>query len=67
MNKIRIIRFFFENRLHWQFEVGEKCLKTAILVYIVIYVQIKHKYIIPDIYWKIRGKIDAQGDAAFLQ
>ena len=24
MQKIRIIGFFFENRLHWQFEVGEK-------------------------------------------
>jgi hypothetical protein len=22
MQKIRIIGFFFENRLHWQFEVG---------------------------------------------
>jgi len=24
MQKIRIIGFFFENRLHWQFEVGGK-------------------------------------------
>jgi hypothetical protein len=24
MQKIRITRFFFENRLHWQFEMGKK-------------------------------------------
>ena len=28
MQKIQIIGFFFENRLHWQFEV-EKFLQTA--------------------------------------
>jgi len=27
MQKIRIIGFFFENRLHWQFEVGKKFYK----------------------------------------
>jgi hypothetical protein len=43
MQKIRIVGFFFENRLHWQFEVGEKKLpQAAILGYIFIYVQIKH-------------------------
>ena len=41
MQKIRIIGFFFENRLHWQFEM-EKILQTAVLGYIFIYVQIKH-------------------------
>jgi len=42
MQKIRVIRFFFENRLHWQFEVGKKFLQTAILGYIFIYLRIKH-------------------------
>jgi hypothetical protein len=28
MKKIRIIGFFFENRLHWQFEVGNKTKST---------------------------------------
>ena len=41
MQKIRIIGFFFENRLHWQFEVEKKILRAAILVYVFIYVQIK--------------------------
>jgi hypothetical protein len=27
--KIRIIGFFFENRLHWQFKVGEKNSKNG--------------------------------------
>jgi hypothetical protein len=32
---IWIIGFFFENRLHWQFEVGEKkILQTAVLGYV---------------------------------
>jgi hypothetical protein len=33
---------FFENRLHWQFEVGEKDSTKAVLGYIFIDVQIKH-------------------------
>jgi len=33
--------FFFENRLHWQFEV-KKILQTAVSDYTFIYVQIKH-------------------------
>jgi len=33
---------FFENRLHWQFEVGKKILQTAVLGYIFIDLQIKH-------------------------
>jgi len=41
MQKIRIIGFFFENRLHWKFEV-KKILQTAILGYIFIYVQMKY-------------------------
>jgi hypothetical protein len=40
MQKIRIIGMFFENRLHWQFEVGEK-LQMAVVGYIFIYVQKK--------------------------
>ena len=59
MQKIRIIGFFFENRLHWRFEVEEKILQTAILLYMVINLQVKHKYIIPYIYWKISGKTEA--------
>jgi hypothetical protein len=35
MQKLEIIGFFFENRLHWQFEV-KKFLQTAILDYIFI-------------------------------
>ena len=42
MQKIRIIGFFFENRLHWQFEVEKKILQTAVLGYIIIYIEIKH-------------------------
>jgi hypothetical protein len=42
MQKIRIIGFFFENWLHWQFEVGEKIQQTAVLGYIFIYVHIKY-------------------------
>jgi len=41
MQKMRIIRFFFENRLHWQFK-WKKLLRTAILGYVFIYVQTKH-------------------------
>ena len=40
--KIRIIEFFFENRLHWQFEVKKKILKRDLLDYIYICVQAKH-------------------------
>jgi hypothetical protein len=39
VQEIRIIGFSFENKLHWQFEVGEN-LQTAVLGYIFIYVQI---------------------------
>jgi hypothetical protein len=39
---IRITGLFLENRLHWQFEVGEKILQMAILGYMFICVQIKH-------------------------
>jgi hypothetical protein len=42
MQKIRIVGFFFENRLHWQFEVENKLLKAAVLGCVFIYVQIKH-------------------------
>jgi hypothetical protein len=31
MQKIQIIGFFYENGLHWQFEVGKKFLQTALL------------------------------------
>ena len=41
MQKIWIIGFFFEKRLHWQLEVEKKILQTAILGYIFIYVHIK--------------------------
>ena len=41
MQKMRIIGFFFENRLHWRFEVGKKFLQTTVLGYIFIYVEIK--------------------------
>jgi hypothetical protein len=34
--KLQIIGFFFENRLHGQFEVKKKNLQTAILGYIFI-------------------------------
>jgi len=33
--------FFFENGLHWSFEV-EKNLQMAVLGYIFIYLQLKH-------------------------
>jgi hypothetical protein len=42
MQKMRIIGFFFENRLHWQFEVGKQIVRTSILGYILVYVKIKH-------------------------
>jgi hypothetical protein len=41
MQIIRIIGFFFENSLHWHFEV-KKILRTAVLSCIFIYVQIEH-------------------------
>ena len=40
MQKIRIIGFLLENKLHWQFEVEKKILLTAILGYIFIHLQI---------------------------
>jgi len=40
--KIRIIGFFFQNRLNCHFELGEKILRADDLGYIFIYVQIKH-------------------------
>jgi hypothetical protein len=46
MQKIRITGFFFVNRLHWQFYVGEKILPTDILGDIFNYVQTKHQFII---------------------
>jgi hypothetical protein len=48
MQKILTIWVFFENRLHWQFEVEKK--STAFLGYMFIYVQIKHIYTIPYMY-----------------
>ena len=41
-HKIRIIGFFFGNRLHWRFEVETKMPQTAALGYLFIYLQIKH-------------------------
>jgi len=41
MQKIRIIGFFFENMLHWQFEVEKKIPQKAVLGYVFCYVQIK--------------------------
>jgi hypothetical protein len=41
---------FFENRLHWQFEVGKKILQTSVFGYIFIYVQMKHYYVISYMY-----------------
>jgi len=41
MQKIGTIRFFFENGLHWQLEVGTKFLQMAVLGYLFIYIQIK--------------------------
>jgi hypothetical protein len=51
----RIIRFFFENRLHWQFKV------TVILCYIFIYVQMKHKYIIAYMYLTVGNSLSNLG------
>jgi len=42
--KNRIIGFFFENGLHWQFEMEKKILQTAVLGCICIYVQTKHYF-----------------------
>jgi hypothetical protein len=49
MQKIWIIGFIFENRLHWWFKVGGD-LQTAVLGYVFIYIQIKYLYIIPYMY-----------------
>jgi hypothetical protein len=56
MQKTLIIGFFFENRLRWQFEVAKEFLQAAILGYIFIYVQIKHKYITLYVYLTSGGK-----------
>jgi hypothetical protein len=42
MQKIRIIGFFFENRLHWQLKVENNFYKRVVLGYTFIYLQIKH-------------------------
>jgi len=39
IQKIRIFGFFFVNRLHGQFELGEKILQTAVLSYMFIFVE----------------------------
>jgi hypothetical protein len=57
MQKIRIIGFFFENRLHWQFEVGKKFLQTIVLGYIFVLVQMKRKYTTPYMYLTVGEKI----------
>jgi hypothetical protein len=41
MQNLRITALFFENSLHWQFEV-KKIKHTAVLGYISIYVQTKN-------------------------
>jgi hypothetical protein len=40
MQKIQMIGFFFEKRLHWWCEVEKNFLQMALLGYIFIYVQI---------------------------
>jgi hypothetical protein len=55
MQKIRIIGFFFENRLHLQLEVEKQ-------FYIFIYVQIKHQYIIYFMYLTVYPKGQADLD-----
>ena len=50
LKNIRIIEFFFENRLHWEDLSIERFPQMAALGYIFIYVQIKHYYIIPYMY-----------------
>jgi len=42
MQKIRIIGFLFENRLHGSLIGKKKILHTAVLDYIFTYVQIRH-------------------------
>jgi len=42
MQNIRIIGFFVENGLHWQFEVGKKILQKGYFRHILIYVEIKY-------------------------
>jgi len=42
MQNIEIIGFFFENKVHWQFEVEKKILQTAVLGYTCIYLPIKY-------------------------
>jgi len=42
MHKIQITGFFFENRLHWLFEVEKGFYKRLLFGCIFIYAQIKH-------------------------
>jgi len=42
MHKIQIIGFFFQNRLHWLFEVEISFYKRLFFGYIFIYAQVKH-------------------------
>jgi len=56
MQKIRIIGFFFENMLHWQFEVGKKLLKTTVLGCVFMYVK-KHYYVTPCMYLTTGGNL----------
>jgi hypothetical protein len=42
MQKIQIIGFFFENRLHGQFKVEKHVYKQLFLGNIFIYLQIEH-------------------------
>jgi hypothetical protein len=66
VQKIRIIVFPLNIgnicSLTWK-----KFLQTAVLGYIVIYVQIKHRYIIPYIYLTIGGKFRPYKNAVQLQ
>jgi len=34
MQKSRVMEFFFENKLYWQFEVETKILQTTVLGYV---------------------------------
>jgi hypothetical protein len=56
MQKILIIGFLLENRLQWQSEV-EKEFYKRLFRHGVIYVQIKHEYIIPYMYLTNGGNI----------
>jgi hypothetical protein len=57
LQKIRIIGFLFENRLHWQLEMAKKkILRMSVLGCIFIYVHIKHQCIIPYMYLTVGEK-----------